>query len=62
VVGISVGSEALTGLSVDRREVALHTAVQRLAELGEDQKAPAWFLANVVLWHDYMQLRPELRL
>ena len=54
--------EALTGLSVDRREVALHTAVQRLAELGEDQKASDWFLANVVQWHDYMQSRPELQL
>jgi aminoglycoside phosphotransferase (APT) family kinase protein len=54
--------EARTGLVIDRREIALHTAVQRLAELGEDQKAPDWFLANVLQWHDYMQSRPELRL
>jgi aminoglycoside phosphotransferase (APT) family kinase protein len=52
----------LTGFRIDRREVALHTAVQRLAELGEDQKSPGWFLANVVQWYDYMQSRPELRL
>lgn len=54
--------ERHTGLAIDRREVALHTAVQRLAELGEEQKAPAWFLANVVDWHDHMQSRPDLRL
>ena len=54
--------EKRTGRAIDRREVALHTAVQRLAELGEEQKAPAWFLANVVHWHDYMLSRPELRL
>lgn len=54
--------EKHTGLAIDRREVALHTAVQRLAELGEEQKAPAWFLVNVVQWHDYMQSRPDLRL
>jgi aminoglycoside phosphotransferase (APT) family kinase protein len=54
--------EKQTGRTIDRREVALHTAVQRLAELGEEQKAPAWFLANVVQWHDHMQSRSELRL
>ena len=54
--------EKHTSLTIDRREVALHTAVQRLAELGEEQKAPAWFLANVVEWHDLMQSRPDLRL
>jgi len=51
-----------TGLTIDRREVALHAAAQRLAELGGEQKAPTWFLANVVEWHDYMQSHSELRL
>jgi aminoglycoside phosphotransferase (APT) family kinase protein len=59
---IAAAYEKQTGLTIDRREVALHTAVQRLAELGEEQKAPAWFLANVVQWHDHMQSRSELRL
>ena len=45
-----------------RRALDPVETVQRLAELGEEQKAPAWFLANVVEWHDHMQSRPELRL
>jgi aminoglycoside phosphotransferase (APT) family kinase protein len=53
--------EARTGNAIDRREVALHSAVQRLAELDADQKDAAWFLNNVVAWADYMQSRDELR-
>jgi aminoglycoside phosphotransferase (APT) family kinase protein len=53
--------ERVTGLTIDRREVALYTAVQRLAELAAEAKAEEWFVANVVQWHDYMQGRAELR-
>jgi aminoglycoside phosphotransferase (APT) family kinase protein len=53
--------QRVTGRHVDLREVALHTAAQRLAELSADQKPHDWFVANVVNWHDYMQSRPELR-
>jgi hypothetical protein len=53
--------QRLTGLAVDRRAVALHTAVQRLAELGAEAKAEEWFVANMLQWHDYMQGRAELR-
>jgi len=54
--------EAATGETVDRRQVALYTAIQRLAELGAGAKDLSWFVANVVHWHDYMQGRAELRL
>ncbi len=54
--------EPLTGVAIDRRRAALHTAVQRLAELGGVSRPIEWFVANVVAWHDYMQSRPELRL
>ena len=53
--------ERATGLTISRREVALHTVVQRLAELGEDAKETSWFVANVVQWHDFMQSRQDLR-
>ena len=52
--------EFRTGISIDRRPVALHTAIQRLAELGSSAKDKDWFVANVVAWHDYMEARPDL--
>lgn len=58
---LAAAYERATGRVIDRREVALHTAVQRLAELGEAAKDPDWFAGNVVAWHDHMQSRPELR-
>ena len=53
--------EALTGLAIDRRTVALHSAVQRLSELDESETDPAWFIAGVVGWHDHMAGDPDLR-
>ncbi|MBI4922315.1 MAG: aminoglycoside phosphotransferase family protein [Devosia nanyangense] len=53
--------EPLARVAIDRRRVALHTAVQRLAELGGVSRSIEWFIANVVAWHDYMQGRAELR-
>jgi aminoglycoside phosphotransferase (APT) family kinase protein len=52
--------EVRTGRPIDRREVALHTAVQRLAELDAGQKEAAWFVHNVVDWARYMQSRADL--
>jgi len=58
---IMVHYEALTGLVLNRRTVALHSAVLRLSELDQSDKEPAWFIAGAVGWHDYMAARPELR-
>jgi aminoglycoside phosphotransferase (APT) family kinase protein len=54
--------ERTANAMVDRRQVALHTAIQRLAELGAGGRELGWFVDNVVKWHDYMQSRPDLRL
>jgi aminoglycoside phosphotransferase (APT) family kinase protein len=59
---LAAAYERATGAAIDRRQVALHTAVQRLAELGAGAKELSWFVGNVVQWHDYMQGRAELRL
>ena len=53
--------EALTGRTIDRRTVALHSAVQRLSELDQSEKEPAWFIAGVVGWHDHLAADPTLR-
>ena len=58
---VIVAYQRLTGRAIDRRVVALHTAVQRLAELEAEAKELEWFIANVVQWHDHMQGRAELR-
>ena len=52
--------EALTGRTIDRRTVALHSAVQRLSELDQSEKEADWFIAGVVRWHDYMASNPAL--
>ena len=54
--------ERQTGRHIDRREVALHTAAQRLAELDMSTADDDAFVDRVIAWHDYMQSRPELRL
>jgi hypothetical protein len=51
-----------SGKVVSLRDVAIHIAVQRVAELDAGTKDPAWFVAGVVGQHDYMQNRTDLRL
>ena len=56
--------DRLAGVTINPRQVALYTAIQRLAELGADASARelSWFVDNVVQWREYMQGRHELRL
>ena len=54
--------ERLTGAMIDRRTVALRTAVQTLAELAEPDAELESFTATVLRWHDYMQSHGELRI
>lgn len=58
---IMVHYEALTGRTLDRRTVALYSAVQRLSELDQSEKEADWFTAGVVGWHDHMAADPALR-
>jgi aminoglycoside phosphotransferase (APT) family kinase protein len=58
---IMVHYEALTGRALNRRTVALYSAVQRLSELDQSEKEPEWFIAGVVGWHDHMAADPALR-
>ena len=51
-----------TGIAIDRRAVALHTMVQRLAELEATAKPNDWFVDNVISWHAYMSADPDLTL
>ena len=53
--------EAAAGRTIDRRAVALHSAVQRLSELDQSEKDADWFIAGVVGWHDHMNARADLR-
>jgi hypothetical protein len=53
--------ESATGQAIDRRTVALHSAVQRLSELDQSEKDADWFIAGVVAWHDHMQTNDALR-
>jgi len=56
------GYERPTGRLIDRRTVAVRTAVQFLAELAEPNAEIEDFRAGAIRWHDYMQARPELRI
>ena len=53
--------ERRTGRVIDRRVVAVRTAVQMLAELAEPDAEIERFTATLVRWHHHMQSRPELR-
>jgi hypothetical protein len=53
--------ESATSHTIDRRTVALHSAVQRLSELDQSEKDAAWFIGGVVRWHDHMESVPALR-
>jgi aminoglycoside phosphotransferase (APT) family kinase protein len=53
--------ERHTGLAIDRRLVALHSAVQRIAELTAYDSNPAFFIGGVTMCRDHMQPRDELR-
>ncbi|RYE09466.1 MAG: aminoglycoside phosphotransferase family protein [Hyphomicrobiales bacterium] len=54
--------ERLTGLSIDRRTVALRTAVQNLSELAEAEEEDPHFTRGVIAWLDYMQAREDMRI
>jgi hypothetical protein len=56
------GYERLTGRPIDRRTVAVRTAVQMLSELAEPGLDIESALAVALRWHGYMQSRPELRI
>jgi aminoglycoside phosphotransferase (APT) family kinase protein len=56
------GYERLTGRPIDRRTVAVRTAVQMLSELAEPGMDIEAALAVALRWHGYMQSRPELRI
>jgi aminoglycoside phosphotransferase (APT) family kinase protein len=53
--------EALTGLVIDRRQVALHAAMRGLSEADDLGPDPHWYIDSIVRWHDAMQSNPTLR-
>jgi aminoglycoside phosphotransferase (APT) family kinase protein len=54
--------ERLTGRPIDRRAVAVRTAVQMLSELAEPDMAVEAARGTALRWHAYMQARPDLRI
>lgn len=54
--------EAITGRTIDRRTVMLHTAVQKLSEAQDFGDDASGYVANLVAWHDVMARDPELAL